>query len=332
MLCKIIIVNWKRASDTCACVNSLIHGVVDPISIVVCENGSPDNSGTEIDDFLSIALVRISRGNVGGAAIIDYFKSTPTSLSVPLVTLVLGKENLGFAGGNNMALSATHPNVSSDYVWFLNNDTEVEPDTLKNMIDRMQDDQKIGICGSTLIYAHDRNTIQALGGAVYSKWTGAVREIGNQNSRFFPVDRDTVESEMDYVSGASMLVSRRFLEEVGLISEDYFLYFEEIDWAVRARKAGYRLGYAPDAIVYHKEGAALGSGKSGGRSLLAEFYGVRNRLIFTRKFFPWALPTVFVFSALQVVRRCLQGRWAHARLMAAVLLGLRRTAPGAKAR
>lgn len=332
MLTKIILVNWKRAVDTCACINSLIQDEADLVYILVCENGSPDNSAIELESFLNTKFSSNLRSNSNGVRIVDFFKGNSASLSTPLVTLVLGKENLGFAGGNNMALSAAHPDVSSDYVWFLNNDTEVEPDTLKNMIERMQADKKIGICGSTLIYAHDRNTIQALGGAVYSKWTGAVREIGNQNSRFFPVDRDTVESEMDYVSGASMLVSQRFLEEVGLISEDYFLYFEEIDWAVRARKAGYRLGYAPDAIVYHKEGAALGSGKSVGRSLLAEFYGVRNRLIFTRKFFPWALPTVFVFSALQVVRRCLQGRWAHARLMAAVLLGLRRTAPGAKAR
>lgn len=331
MYCKIILVNWKRASDTCACISSLIHDRRHQYNIVICENGSPDNSAEQIDSFLSLSFIRRSRGNVNGAAVVDFFKHTESSsISEPSVTLVLGRENLGFAGGNNLALSATHPDIYADYVWFLNNDTEVEPDTLDIMIERMQADPMIGICGSTLVYAHDRKTIQAYGGATYSKWTGAVREIGNQNSRFFPVDREAVEAEMDYVSGASMLVSRRFLEEVGPMSEDYFLYYEEVDWAVRARKAGYRLGYAPDAIVYHKEGAVLGSGSSSGRSLLAEYYGVRNRVVFTRKFFPWALPTVYLFSAMQVVRRCIQGRWAHARLMAEVLLGLCRVAPGTR--
>ena len=195
------------------------------------------------------------------------------------------------------------------------------------MLKRMDEDEKIGICGSTLVYAHDRKTVQALGGAEYKTWTGGVREIGNGLTWPCTVDQSAVEAQMSYVSGASMLVSAAFLEKVGLMSEDYFLYYEEIDWATRARRAGFKLGYASDSVVFHKEGAALGSGKSQQRSALAEYYGVRNRIVFTRKFFPWALPSAYLFSWMQVGKRLLQGHGKRARMMAAVLLGLRRTPP-----
>lgn len=132
---------------------------------------------------------------------------------------------------------------------------------------------------------------------------------------------------MSYVSGASMLVSREFINRVGLMCDDYFLYYEEIDLAERARKAGFRLGYAPQAVVFHKEGAALGSGKSAHRSMLAEYYGFLGKFAITRRFFPWALPTVYLYSLLQILRRYTQGYWARANMMVKVLLGLQRTPP-----
>jgi len=328
LLVEVILVNWKRATDTCVCVDSLLKIKSQNIYIVVCDNCSPDGSGDQLQTFFERQFKFKIRHESGHVKVIDYYRDSDALDNVlPIATLVLNDENSGFAKGNNVGLSYGAKSLSPDFYWFLNNDTEVESDTLNEMIVRMQGGDRIGICGSTLVYDFDRETIQAYGGAEYQKWTGAVREIGNQTQLGFPIDQQSVEKRMSYVSGASMLVSKEFLETVGPLSEDYFLYYEEIDWAVRARKKGFRLGYAPDAIVYHKEGAALGSGKSEGRSLLAEYYGVRNRLVFTRKFYPWALPSVFCFSLLQVLRRCLQGRWGHARLMAAVLFGLRKVPP-----
>lgn len=324
---NIILVNWKRASDTCACLATLANLTGVEWHATICDNASPDNSFNEIRSFLAGTYREVIKSKESGDLVFDYFLRGSIESHAPLVSLLKSPCNLGFAGGNNLALNAFGASSNADYYWLLNNDTEVNPDTLSHMILRMEEDPTIGICGSTLVYAHDRKTIQAWGGAAFSRWTGAVRELGQGNTLGTPISREQVEAEMDYVSGASMLVSRKFLEEVGPLSEDYFLYYEEIDWAERARRAGYRLGYAPGSVVYHKEGAALGSGKSTGRSLLAEYYGIRNRLVFTRKFFPWALPTVYLFSALQVLRRCLQGRWQHARLMGSVLLGLRRSAP-----
>jgi GT2 family glycosyltransferase len=324
MLCKIILVNWKGASDTCNCIVSLERTVGAEWFAVVCENGSPDDSAIELQDFLAKKYTKRIR-SITEPQIFDYYAEGNT---IPRVTLVLSPSNLGFAGGNNLAYHHAPTDVKAEFVWFLNNDTEVEPDTLSRMINRMKQDTSIGICGSTLIYAHDRKTVQAFGGATYHPWSGIVRQIGNGKTWPCTVDANAVEARIRYVSGASALVTSKFIDQVGLMCEDYFLYYEEIDWAERARKAGFRLGYAPQAIVFHKEGATLGSGKSAHRSILSEYYAMLGKLVITRRFFPWALPTVYLFALLQILRRTMQGYCGRARIMAKVLLGLRRSPPG----
>jgi hypothetical protein len=118
------------------------------------------------------------------------------------------------------------------------------------------------------------------------------------------VRAESIEKEMSYVSGASMLVSKRFLETVGLMEESYFLYFEEIDWAQRA--AGrFKFVYAPGSIVYHKEGGAIGSSGSGRRRSPQSFFWLtRSRLLFTAKYHPEAVPSVTLYS----LTNCMQ--WA----------------------
>ena len=319
----ICLVNWKRASDTCTCIASLEQTVGVEWFATVCENGSPDDSSAELQNFLAEKYTKRVRTTTP-LQIFDYYAENST---IPRVTLVLSPTNRGFAGGSNLAYQHAPVGAKTEFIWFLNNDTEVEPETLSKMIQRMKQDPSIGICGSTIIYAHDRKTVQVLGGAVYRPWFGHVHEIGKGKTWPYPVDANTIETRMRYVYGASMLVTRKFIDQVGLMCEDYFIYYEEIDWAERARKAGFRLGYAPQAVVFHKEGAVLGSGKSAHRSMLSEYYGILGRLAITRRFFPWALPTVYLFSVLQILRRTMQGYWPRARMMTEVLLGFRRTPP-----
>jgi len=319
----VILVNWKRASDTCTCIASLERTVGVEWSAVVCENGSPDASATELRNFLAGKYAERVRQSTA-PQVFDYYAENP---DVPRIALVLSPSNLGFAGGNNLAYHYAPAGVKAEFVWFLNNDTEVEPDTLSRMTHRMKQDTSIGICGNTIVYAHDRKTVQAFGGAFYHPLTGFIREIGQGKTWPCAVDANAVEARMRYVSGASALVTSEFINRVGLMCEDYFLYYEEIDWAQRARKAGFRLGYAPQAVIFHKEGVVLGSGRSARRSMLAEYYGLSGKLTITRRFFPWALPTVYLFSVLQILRRYMQGHRARARMMVEVLLGLRRTPP-----
>jgi GT2 family glycosyltransferase len=324
--CIILLVNWKRAQESCACLLSLEQTQGITWYAVLCDNASPDHSAEDLRAFLQGRYREQKRPDTQ-TPVFDYF--TPEQQDSPRITLVLSACNLGFAGGNNLAYRHAFPErtATADFFWLLNNDTEVMPNTLAQMVARMQQDSSIGMCGSTLVYAHDRQTVQALGGAHFQPWTGMGRELGQGTRWPSAVDVARIEAQLRYISGASLLISRTCLHRIGLMCEDYFLYYEEIDWAERARKAGFRLGYAPEAVVFHKEGSVLGSGKSARRSLLAEFYGFYNRLVITRRFFPWALPTVYLFSLLQIVRRCMQGHWRRARMMCAVWLGLRHTPP-----
>jgi GT2 family glycosyltransferase len=324
MLCKIILVNWKRASDTCVCLNSLEQTIGVDWYAVVCDNASPDGSHAELRNFLSGRYVERERAN-SESTIFDYYPANATD--VPRVTLVSSTSNLGFAGGCNFACRSALAGVDAEYVWFLNNDTEVEPDTLYRIIERVQQDTSIGVCGCTVVYAHDRKTVQVCGGTAYHPWTGFIREIGHGKTWPFNVNVAKVESRMRYVYGASMLVTKKCFEQIAPMCEDYFLYYEELDWAERSRHAGFRLGYAPLAVVYHKEGSVLGSGKSNHRSMLSEYYGIIGRLTVTRRFYPWALPTVYLFSVLQILRRFMQGHWSRAKMMTEVLLGIRHNPP-----
>ncbi|MBL8839872.1 MAG: glycosyltransferase family 2 protein, partial [Alphaproteobacteria bacterium] len=208
----------------------------------------------------------------------------------PLVFIETGG-NLGFAGGNNVGLRYALARGDARHVWLLNNDAVADPDALRALVDRIEAD-KAGMCGSTVLHYADPETCQArCGGRFDYAKGGPTGHIGEGMKRAelarHPVDPATI----DYVMGASMLVSRAFLERVGLMWEGYFLFFEEIDWAERGRRAGFSLAYAPDSFVWHKGGASTG------KLVDASYYGsptdhyfLRNRLLFTRRHRPWLLP------------------------------------------
>ena len=132
---------------------------------------------------------------------------------------------------------------------------------------------------------------------------------------------ESIEEQMDYVVGASMLVSVDFLQEVGLMNEDYFLYFEEIDWAMRS-SGRYCLCYAPDSYVYHKVGGSIGtSSHPASKSQLCDYYTLRNRLVFTRKYYSYALPAIYLGLCGAFGLRLLFGQWQKARMVLALIFG-----------
>jgi GT2 family glycosyltransferase len=213
----------------------------------------------------------------------------------PLVLISIGK-NLGYAGGNNVGLRYVQSLGDYDYIWLLNNDTVVHPDALTHLVRRMEEKPDAGICGSTLPFYDAPDRLWARGGATYNKWTGFSRCIGLNLPVKDSFDRSRVENAMKYVAGASMLVSRPFLQDAGFLSEEYFLYFEELDWITGA-KGRYRLAYSPESVVFHKVGASTGNGVlDDEESLSPKGQMEKSRMIYTRKYFPFALPTVFLYG------------------------------------
>jgi hypothetical protein len=208
-------------------------------------------------------------------------------ISARLILIQTGG-NLGFAGGNNVGLRYALAQQDCDFFWLLNNDTVVDTHALSALVERMRQRPDAGMCGSTLLSYDNPRFFQALGGSIYNRWTarGGHIGMGYQGDRL--PNCDAVERRMKYVVGASMMVRRTFLDQIGLMSEAYFLYFEEIDWATRAR-GKYSLAYAPQSVVYHKEGSSIGtSWNRRERSASSDYYAARSRMRYTRQYFPLA--------------------------------------------
>lgn len=311
----IILVNWNGWQDTIECLESLLLLKYPDFRIVVCDNGSSDDSLQKIKNWadrheVSYAGYQRAEAEAGGLPAAD-----------PLLTLISNNENLGFAGGNNVGLRYAMARGDSEYCWLLNNDTAVEPDALNHLVSRMQQQTDIGVCGSTIRLYHDRRCIQALGGGHYCRWIGLPWHHGRFTKWGKMIDERKAETWMNYVEGASMLVSRKFLDEVGLLCEDYFLYFEEADWAIRA-KGSFNLGYAALSIVYHKVGGSIGTSSNPIiMSYTSDYFNIRNRLLFTRRFYPAALPTVWMIIVGALLLRICLGKWDHAAMIFRMLCG-----------
>lgn len=308
----VVILNWNACRDTLACIDSLRQSSTPQARLVICDNGSTDGSVASLSQALQArfgnAFCQIDRAAADGAV------AAPGNAQV---WLIANQANLGFAAGNNIGIRFALRDAACSHVWVLNNDTEVALDALAQALARMQADPSIGICGSTLVYHHDRRTVQALGGASYSRWTGRTRHLGAFGQLGdAPVDSEAVERATACVVGAAMLVSRAFLAAVGLMREDYFLFYEEMDWSTRAglpNPAGqrFRLGYAPRSVVFHKEGASIGTAASGG-SALSLFYLFRNRLRFSWRYHRLQTPVVLACALLDVAKLLLRRRWPQA--------------------
>ncbi len=316
----IILVNWNGWRDTIECLESVLRLKYDQFRVLVCDNASSDDSLDRIAEW--------ARGDAAAGcanAQLKHLTFPPLPKPIPLLRFGPGEQvdlrerterliliqtgaNLGFAGGNNVGLRLALAAGDLEYAWLLNNDTVVEPDALLHMVEKMRQRPDAGVCGSTLLYYSEPERVQALGGSVYNRWTARGGHIGLNLHRDRLPSEDWVEQRMKYVVGASMLVSSEFLERVGLLDERYFLYFEEIDWATRA-KGFFKLLYCPESIVYHKEGASIGTSdlKGKARSGLCERFASQNRMLFTRTHIPRALATVLLAVLVSALQRLLTG-------------------------
>lgn len=327
--CAAVVLNWNGWRDTLACVHSLLQAQPAPGRIIVCDNGSSDGSLLQLEDGLRAAVgaafVRTECSRVGAAAADHAGSSAPAGG----VWLVDNAANLGYAAGNNVGVRLALHDPACRHVWILNNDTVVAPDALARLLERMAVRPDIGLCGSTLVYDHDRQTVQAFGGSTYSRWTGCTRHLG-AHSRLadVPADAAPIEANMACVVGAAMLARREWFESVGLLCEDYFLYFEEIDWAAHAARAPslgrhLGLGWAPRSIVFHKEGASVGTAAGGG-SPLSLYYLFRNRLRFASRFHRPFMVSVLVTTLWDIAKLAVRARWPQVR---AALRGTLQLAP-----
>lgn len=321
----VMILNYRGWQDTLGCVTSLLkEGTPCRLSIVVCDNDSPDDSWPRLTAGLA-GLIPPGQPGLQCLSRSEAEHTQPADVSAepgPGVRIVLIQNggNLGFAGGNNVgarwALAA-----GADYFWFLNNDTEVAPGAIGALLDRFGEQPAVGLCGSKLLYADDPTMVQARGGAGFDPARAISWHLGVGERANAAEDRHSIEQAMDYVVGASMMASRAFVERVGLMQEDYLLYYEELDWATRGRALGFALGYAQGSVVYHKEGATIGTSHRHSGSAFSMRFLSRNRLLFTRRFHPDRMGSVRRRMVFEAVVMCKRRHFAHAWAIVRALLG-----------
>lgn len=249
---SIIIVNWNGWKDTVACLASLYamdqHEYV--VNIIVVDNGSTDDSVRNI------------------------------SRSLPHSTLLTLSKNLGFTGGNNVGMKYAMLH-GADYLWLLNNDTMVDRHAVSLV--KAFDSNDIGIVGSKIYFApgyeyHRDRYKEKERGSVFWYAGGLIdwKNMYASHRGVDEVDHGQYDEIIDtpYVTGCSMMISRKVVEKIGYLDDKYYLYLEDLDFGLRAIRSGFRLLYFPPSVVWHKNAGS--SGGAGNR--LHDYYITRNRL------------------------------------------------------
>jgi len=197
-------------------------------------------------------------------------------------------ENLGFAGGHNAAMRAALA-AGADYVYLVNSDVVVDRGCVATLIRTAQQWPSVGLLGPLVLREQAPNRIESTG-QTFNVWTGRHRELGRglEETQVDPTPR-----QVDAASGCALLATRAVLEQVGFLDEGLFAYFEDMDWCLRARMAGFEVRVVPQARVWHR-----GAGSTGGPSPLTTFYSVRNHLIVARRHgrraARWAFPPLVI--------------------------------------
>lgn len=273
----ITIVGFRNLPDIQACLVALAESTYRDFEVVICENGG-DAAFTHLTQALR---QRLPSGQA--------------------VRVVQAPGNVGYAGGVNIGMRET---ADADAWWILNPDTLPDPEALAALVARLGKDDCQAVGGTQ--YFPD-GTVQSDGGR-WRSWLARAVSLGHGRGLETPISPAAVEASMNYITGASMLVSRAFRDVTGAMREDYFLYCEEIEWCLRARSRGLRLGFAPEARVLHNQGASTGSGQSiRNRPRLPIYLDERNKMLVTRDCFPFhlpvAAPAALILLGLRFLRR-----------------------------
>lgn len=293
-LVSVIILNYKHYQDTISCLKSILKSSYAHYNIILVDNNSPNESVTELTKWIFTHY---------GDGVIDkteevFFTTVFSKQFLPKLTFIVSSENKGYAAGNNIGIRYAANRYGTEYFWILNNDTVVDRFAMQALVDSLEYEPKAGITSSVLLEFNQREIVQAVGGQ-YFKWTGRNKSVG-RGLNYQAVKEHTFS--IDYPNGASMMVRRSFVESVGLMNEEYFLYFEEIDWVIRGNEKDWHVTVAMKSKVWHKEGGTVSAAKNE-RSALSDYFIARSRLLFTRRFFPAALPTVYLGMTVFVVNR-----------------------------
>jgi GT2 family glycosyltransferase len=259
----IIVLTWNNYDLTRDCLESLRKIDYENYEVVLVDNGSADGSAERL------------------------------ASEFPEARLIKNEKNLGFPGGNNVAIRDAMQR-NPDYFLLLNNDTLVATDFLSKLVAVAESDERIGIVNPKILYFEPADRIW-FGGGYYKPWwsTGKVRGVNRRD-----VGKYNETSEISFVTGCAFLIKTRVVRQIGLLDERFFLGFEDLDWSVRALRAGFRAFYVGSAVIWHK--SSYDTKKNLGKPIM-DFYRTRNSILLARKHVPFRYWPGFLLSLARYV-------------------------------
>lgn len=240
-LVSIITINYNHSDVTAECLDSLQKISYPHIEIIVVDNASPNEDSSWLQE------------------------------KYPYIKYLKSKENLGFAGGNNLGIKQS----KGEYILLLNNDTEVAPDFLEPLVNKCRENPDTGAVSPKVLYHHTPDMLQYAGFTPIHKLTVRNHAVGFNQTDKGQFDED---AKTYYAHGAAMMVPREVIKEVGLMADIFFLYYEELDWGYRIREAGNHIYYVHNSVIYHKESVSTGF-----YSPLQVYYLNRSRILYMRR-------------------------------------------------
>ncbi|WP_207425565.1 glycosyltransferase family 2 protein [Pedobacter sp. SYSU D00535] len=258
---SVITVNYNQPKVTEELLQSIFSTNTYPdIEILVVDNGSKTNSVPEWNQ------------------------------KYPDVRFIRSEENLGFAGGNNLAIKA----AKGDYLFLVNNDTEFTAGLIEALVRILDQNQQVGMVSPKIRFHQQPDTLQYAGFTSMNFNTARNACIGE-----FEKDKgqyDDKTGPTGFIHGAAVMVRQQAIAKAGLMAEHFFLYYEEMDWCERVKRAGYEVWVEPKALIYHKESISVGK-----KSPLKEFFMNRNRILFIRRNAPAISRLIFYFHFCALV-------------------------------
>ncbi len=227
----------------------------------------------------------------------------------PKLQLFESSFNRGYAGGNNIGIRRCLEE-GKEFIWVLNNDTVAPPDALLRLVEALRANPQWGMAGSQIKSLEKPHSTVQMGGGRISLWSGLNRAIVNPAKL----------PGLNYLTGCSLLIRTEALGKVGLMDENYFHYWEDVDLSFRMRKAGWELGYVPDSIVYHHEGGSLAT-----NSPRAAFFFSRSIVRFFLRNSPHRISPILISTCLRLGKAVIHLRFNLARsVLRGVWQGIRR--------
>ncbi len=317
----IILVNYKGFKDTIECLESIYNSIDRDFQIIIIDNSEWD---TDIHNLKAWSEIEKKFQTDT-----DFSSSAKSYTKKPLSCVVCKEEDLykkcfdqellivktsknkGFAAANNVALRYINKfGGVYDLIWLLNNDTVIESTTthkIRTALVKFDLKKDTILFGTPLLEYNDRNSIQAIGGK-YNKNFAITTHVGV--GLRMDNNIDTSRYKVDYPIGASMVFSCNFLKRVGLMNEEYFLFFEELDWVQRLKKVGGKVIILPIFGVYHKHGKSTLSDKKEQKSEFIDLLSLKNRMLFSKKFYKRHLWSVKLFIlTITILKRIISGNF-----------------------